>query len=304
MPTYNCGKYISQSIKSILNQSHVRYELLVIDDGSDDNTEEIVKEINDNRIIYEKIEHKGTAAALNRGIFLSKGDWIARIDADDLNHPDRFKKQINFIENNPQYNIISSWSVYFNNKSKICFTWKSPVNHEEIIKSLNSFNPLNQSGLLIKKELLSENKFDESFDYFEDFEFMYRVRDKVKFYNLPEYLVYTRIRDDSKSVVGNSDKIYNLLFPVSNEKLIESKTSKELKYWNGICGDLCLFYGNIDIANKYFRKSFQLKNYFKMILITILGEKVRILIKKNFKLRIKTIFQRNKKYQNFIKNII
>jgi glycosyltransferase involved in cell wall biosynthesis len=304
MPAYNCGKYISHSIKSILNQTYINFELIIIDDGSNDNTAEIVRNINDGRIIYEKTDHKGTSAALNRGVYLAKGDWIARIDADDLNTPDRLEKQIKFFSVNPQYNVISSWSVYFSNEGNVCYLWKSPVNHEEIYESLNLLNPLNQSGLLIKKNLLLENKFDESFIYFEDYELMYRIRNKAKFYNIPDLLVYTRIRDDSKSVIGNTNKIYNLLFPSSIERLLKSETSKELRYWNGICGDLCLYYGNLNDATKYYRKSFKLENYFKIFMILILGEKIRILFKKNIKLRFKNIFMNKTKFRKFVVNNI
>jgi len=304
MPAYNCGKYISQSIKSMLNQTYKNFELFIIDDGSTDNTEEIVKKINDDRIIYKKIEHSGTSAALNHGVSLAKGDWIARIDADDLNTPDRLEKQLNFVNNNTQYNVISSWSVYFNNKGKICYYWKSPVNHKEIFSLLNLYNPLNQSGLLIKRKLLLENNFDETFVYFEDYELMHRIRDKVKFYNFPEFLVFTRIREDSKSTIANSEKIFNLLFSSSKDKLIQSKTSDELKYWNGICGDLCLFYGNVKYAIKYFRKSIYFKNCIKILIIIIFGEKVRNLLKKNIKLRLKNLFQNNNKYHKFLENNI
>ena len=302
MPAYNCGKYIFQSIKSILNQTYRNFELIIIDDGSTDNTWDIVRNINDERIIFEKIEHRGTSAALNRGIDLAKGDWIARIDADDLNTPDRLERQINFISNNAQYNVISSWSVYFSNKGNVCYLWKSPVHHNEILESLNLFNPLNQSGLLMKKKLLLENKFDESFIYFEDYEFMYRIRSKAKFYNIPDFLVYTRVRDDSKSVIGNTFKIYNLLFPSSTERLLKSETSKELRYWNGICGDLCLYYGNLKNATKYYGKSFKPENYFKIFMILIFGEKTRILFKKNIKLRLKNVFMNKTKFRKFIVN--
>ena len=211
---------------------------------------------------------------------------------------------MNFVDNNSQYDIISCWSVYFNNKGKICYFWKSPVSNEEIHMSLNRYNPLNQSGLLIKKHLFSEYKFDESFLYFEDYELMYRVRDKVKFCNIPEFLVYTRIRKDSKSFTSNSDKIFGMLFHSSIDKLIQSETSKELKYWNGICGDICLFYGNVKDAYKYFWKSLKFKNYFKMIMIAIFGGNVRKLLKKNIQLRVINQIKYKSKYKKFLaKNI-
>src|SRR5688572_23962176 len=113
MPAYDCGKLIAQSIKSILNQIYNELDFIIIEDGSTDNTEEIVNGFKDSRIIYKKTENKGTSAALNYGLKFCTGEWVARIDADDLNIPGRLETQVNFIETNPQYDIISSWSVYF-----------------------------------------------------------------------------------------------------------------------------------------------------------------------------------------------
>ncbi len=304
MPAYNCGKYISQSIRSVLNQTYKEFEFIIIDDGSTDNTEEIVRTFKDERILYKKNNHKGTSGALNYGISFASGDWIARIDADDLNFPDRLEKQMNFIDNNSQYDILSSWSVYFNNKGKICYFWKSPVSNEEIHMSLNRYNPLNQSGLMIKKKLFSEYKFNESFLYFEDYELMFKVRDKVKFCNIPEYLVYTRIRKDSKSFTSNSDNIFKMLFNASNNKLNISESSHESKYWNGICGDICLFYGNVKDAYKYFWKSFKIKNYLKIIMIAIFGGNVKKLLKKNIQLRVMSLFRYKSKYNKFLEKYI
>src|SRR5438132_11921709 len=113
MPAYNCGKYIAQSINSILNQTYKDFEFIIIDDGSTDNTEEIVLSFKDPRIIYRKTVNKGTSAALNLGLSLALNEWVARIDADDLNVPSRLEKQVKFLNENPGYDIVSSWSVYF-----------------------------------------------------------------------------------------------------------------------------------------------------------------------------------------------
>src|SRR6266487_3978128 len=103
MPAYNCGNYIADSIKSILNQTFKEFELIIIDDGSTDNTGEIVNAFKDSRILYKKKENKGTAAALNYGLSIAAGDWVARIDADDLNIVTRLEKQLKFLEENPDY---------------------------------------------------------------------------------------------------------------------------------------------------------------------------------------------------------
>ncbi len=98
MPTYNCAGYIKDSIRCILNQTFTNFELLIIDDGSEDNTEEVISEIKDSRIHYIKKMHTGLSSSLNFGLKIASNNWIARMDADDLCHPERFKKQISCID--------------------------------------------------------------------------------------------------------------------------------------------------------------------------------------------------------------
>src|SRR5215207_4826322 len=148
MPAYNCGKYIHNSIKSILSQTYQDFEFIIIDDGSTDDTEEIIMRFKDSRIAYHKTENKGTSAALNYGLKLCTSEWVARIDADDLNTPARLESQVNFLEENPEYDVVSSWSVYFKDTDKILFLLKPPVEHSDIYDFLDLHNPINQSGVI------------------------------------------------------------------------------------------------------------------------------------------------------------
>jgi glycosyltransferase involved in cell wall biosynthesis len=112
MATYNCGQYILTSINSILRQSYENFELLIIDDGSEDNSEEIIRSLNSDRIRYIKLKHIGFSAALNYGLKEAKFDWVARMDADDIAIPDRLEKEIKLI-NKSSTDIIFSNSVFF-----------------------------------------------------------------------------------------------------------------------------------------------------------------------------------------------
>lgn len=98
IPTYNNAKYIAESINSALDQTHPPAEILVIDDGSTDNTQAVVSACSDARIRYVKIRHAGTSAARNRGIELASGDYIAFLDADDLWRPRKLEKQVSVME--------------------------------------------------------------------------------------------------------------------------------------------------------------------------------------------------------------
>jgi teichuronic acid biosynthesis glycosyltransferase TuaG len=107
MPTYNCGKFIKESINSVLGQTYIHWELIIVDDNSQDTTELIIKELQEtcNRIIYLKLEiNSGAAVARNKAIELAGGQYIAFLDSDDLWYPSKLEEQITFMEIN-HYNF-------------------------------------------------------------------------------------------------------------------------------------------------------------------------------------------------------
>ncbi|MBL4780839.1 MAG: glycosyltransferase [Porticoccaceae bacterium] len=110
IPTYNNADYIEDAINSILAQSHPVDEIIIIDDGSSDNTEELVKVISKKaaNIIYIKQANQGPSSARNRGIEAASGDWIAFLDADDLWTPDKIALQITALKNEPQLRLIAA----------------------------------------------------------------------------------------------------------------------------------------------------------------------------------------------------
>lgn len=103
MPTYNCGKFIEETIKSVANQTYKNWELIIVDDCSKDNTEDIINRYAecDNRIIYHKLEtNQGAAVARTKAMEMARGSYMAFLDSDDLWKNDKLEKQINFMEKN------------------------------------------------------------------------------------------------------------------------------------------------------------------------------------------------------------
>ncbi|NOS85455.1 MAG: glycosyltransferase [Ignavibacteria bacterium] len=291
MPAYNCGKYIAPAVKSVLNQTFTHFELIIIDDGSTDDTEKIIKGFTDKRIKYKKIKHSGTSAALNYGTGLCKYDWIARIDADDINTTNRLERQLKFLEEENDIDILSSWSVYFTDPAKILFLLNEPMNHNEIHKYLNIHNPINQSAMICRKSIFDKHKFNESLNSNEDYEWLYRIRDEFRFANIPEYLVYTRLRDDSRTATGNRGNLYDMLNTNAFRRMVDSKSKGDHFYWASVAAWLNYFYGSRQSARGYFRNSFSLKNltaYFT----TFLPDKYFFkFIDSHLKYRIKSIFK-------------
>jgi len=119
MPTYNVEHWVQGAIRSILQQTYNQFELIVIDDGSIDNTVKKVKNINDPRLKLFQIEHQGLFRALNIGIKNAKGEWIARMDGDDISHPNRLRKQMDLISTDPDTVICGTAFGYISPNGRI-----------------------------------------------------------------------------------------------------------------------------------------------------------------------------------------
>ena len=212
MTVFNDSRYIRQSVKCILNQTFGDFEFLIIDDGSTDESAEIIKSFNDKRIVFKRIKHSGLAAALNFGMKNANGDWIARADADDLSVNRRLQAQNDFLLNHPQTDVLGSYSVYFADPGKILFQLNPPAGDKKLKEFMDLHNPINHSSVIFRKEsILKEGGYDEKFGVYEDFELWLRMKNKLSFNIIPESLVYTRLRMDSMSSTGSRSKIYDIL---------------------------------------------------------------------------------------------
>ncbi|MET4083357.1 glycosyltransferase involved in cell wall biosynthesis [Pedobacter sp. UYP30] len=186
LPTYNCAKYILETVKSVLNQFYSNYELLIIDDGSTDNTEEILKAIGDERIVYLKNPTNfGIVKTLNIGIKLAKGKYIARMDADDVMLGNRLQEQIDFLESNPDYGMVGSWYQIMDVDGKIRNTLKTTSNHEDIKLGLLFGNQFAHPTVTMRTDLVRKLKYKQEFLYTEDYDLWCRIAEVSKVANLP-----------------------------------------------------------------------------------------------------------------------
>lgn len=118
MPVYNAAPYLRQSIESILGQSYQDFEFLIIDDGSQDHSLQIIQQYSDQRLkVYSNEQNLGIIPTLNKGFELAQGTYIARMDADDISDVDRFQKQIEFMENHPEIDLCGTWATQFDEES-------------------------------------------------------------------------------------------------------------------------------------------------------------------------------------------
>lgn len=202
LPVYNCALYIGEAVNSILNQTIQDFEIIIIDDYSIDDTVKIIKNIGDNRIkLILKEENKGLIDSLNIGFKEAKGKYIARMDGDDISLPDRFQKQLEILENNPDIKGCGCWLQRFGNSAEII---KHKEFHDEIAARLLLSCSMSMGAVMFNRKNFSKFSFDENKKHVEDYDFWARTAWSGKFYNIQEVLYYYRAHDTQVTHLYNS----------------------------------------------------------------------------------------------------
>lgn len=197
IPTYNYGKYIEETIKTCFEQEYKDIEIIIVDDGSVDNTREVLnKYINEGLINYIYQKNKGLPGARNTGLKAATGRYIQFLDSDDLLHKDKIKAQVEILEREPQIDGVYTFTQYFQGTTDNVVTTNEKYHHESVfIEMLNgNFIPVN--AFLIRK---SNVYFDENMLKLEDWDYWLRFTKGKEIICLPKYLNYVRLHDSSMS---------------------------------------------------------------------------------------------------------
>ncbi|GAA6212664.1 hypothetical protein NBRC116602_24050 [Hyphomicrobiales bacterium 4NK60-0047b] len=202
MPVHNGESFLKPAIDSILNQTFQDFEFIIINDGSTDRSNEIISSYTDNRI--QLIHHDtnlGIVHSLNEGVAQSTGEFIARMDCDDLSRPKRLERQLKFLEENKDVNIVGAWIKLFGHVRRN-FVHKYPV-QSKAIKSLMLFeNPLAHPTVMFRREILNQkgkSNYLTNFPHVEDWAFWFELSKKYKFANISEVLLDYRVHKSSAS---------------------------------------------------------------------------------------------------------
>ena len=202
MPVYNTETYLAEAIQSIIAQTYVDFELLVIDDGSTDNSFQIAKEFAqlDARVRpIHKAENQGLVSALNLGLDLARGEYIARMDADDISLPERLEKQITYLRVHPEVGVIGSRIRYMDAKGNLSTIPKTARLDINIRWSLFFENPFSHPVVMMRKSIIDQHhlRYSSNAEHVEDYEFWGRFLLVSKGANLPEILLHYRIHPGS-----------------------------------------------------------------------------------------------------------
>lgn len=204
MAVYNGEKYISETIQSILNQAYQNFELIIVDDCSQDDTIKKIEAFNDSRIVLLRNEkNMRLAYSLNRAIDVSKGKYIARMDADDLCKENRLCLQVDYMEKHPGVAVLGGNARQFGAVSSLL---QYPQDHELIKVEMLFTNPVCHPAVMFRKYAISE-WYDPKIAAGQDYELWSRLIWKVEFRNLPSELIGYRVHEgQTKKTLGKAQK--------------------------------------------------------------------------------------------------
>ena len=201
MCTYNGGHYLKEQIDSILNQTFSDFEFIIIDDASTDKSVEILQSYSDPRIqLIVKPKNSGYTDSLNYGLTIAKGEYIARMDSDDISLPTRFEKQVEVLQKNKDVVVCGSWiSVFGNNMESVIF--EAPQNPIEIKLTFLSYDCIAHPSVMFRKSCMENLEYQKEFVPAEDYKLWSEVILKHDFYIIQEALLRYRQHENNISKI-------------------------------------------------------------------------------------------------------
>lgn len=233
LPVYNAENYLKEAIISVLNQTFKDFELIILNDGSTDNSENIIQAFTDSRIRYVANEtNLGLIKTLNKGIALSTGKYIARMDADDICSTNRFEKQFSFLEQNVKVVLCGSWAKIIDEFGNIKGRIKRIDTNELIRANMLFTTPFIHPTVMIRREAIVNNSYNQDAKHCEDLELWVRMSQiqDYQFHNIPDYLLFYRIHSLNISVLNadfQTEKRKQILLPYI-ENLVGNISDDEL----------------------------------------------------------------------------
>lgn len=212
MAVYNGEKYIRRSMDSILSQTFQNFEFVIVNDGSMDRTREILEDYQrtDNRIIICNQDNRGLIHALNRGCDLSRGEYIARMDHDDISLPQRFEKQLDYLETHPDTGILGTWATLIDSHGTPIGQLRHPASGSLVSWSLLFRNCIAHPSVMMRKSVLKRlNYYNPEARHIEDYDLWSRAVQITQVENLPEILLEYTLHQESVCRIHSKDQHEN-----------------------------------------------------------------------------------------------
>lgn len=218
LPIYKVNpQFLTDTVKSILNQTFTDFELLILDDCPNDTRENVIQQFNDPRIKYYKNEKNlGISKSRNILIEMAQGEYLAVHDHDDISLPERFQKQVEILDKNPYIGVVSCFMEHFPHPLNVTPYEISPA---EIKRKLTEESTVNHPCSMIRKSILINNdiRYEEEYTPSEDYMLWYRLMKHTEFYIIPEILLLYNWHGDNtsnvqrKKIQSATSRILNLI---------------------------------------------------------------------------------------------
>ena len=200
LPVYQGDRYLREAVNSILDQTFTDFEFIIIDDASTDRSAEIIRSYRDSRIRFMQNDtNLGLTATLNRGLELARGEYIARMDQDDVSLPERLAKQVAFMDSRPELAACGTWAKEIDEEGNVIGDRRITVG-EQMVYGFWWPCPIIHPSALIRKSLLGDLRYSPDVGHAEDYDFWLSLRKKHALDNLPEYLILYRVHGESTSI--------------------------------------------------------------------------------------------------------
>jgi glycosyltransferase involved in cell wall biosynthesis len=208
MTVYNGEKYLRAAIDSILKQTFSDFEFIIVDDASSDGSADIIRSYHDPRIrLISNRSNLKVPLSANKGLDLARGEYLARMDADDISLPGRLARQVAFMDAHPEVGVCGSWAKDIDSAGNIIGERITPVGRE-----LECYywrpSPITNSTAMIRVKHLGELRYDPEMPPSEDYDLWLRMKHRCRFSNLPEFLVLYRVHDESLSATQGARQFH------------------------------------------------------------------------------------------------
>lgn len=205
MPVFNAEKYLREAIESILNQTYKNIEFIIVDDASTDNSWKIIKSYSGKTKVIKTIRNYtnlGISMSVKKAISDAKGDFIARMDADDISNPKRIEKQVEYLLSKKGVVAVGTQCYIINANGEIIGEKQFPTSFEEIKKYIFEFIPVQQPSIMIAKKRLPSNfeYYKDGLNTAEEVELLFKLFTQGKVENLPETLLKYRLHGTNTSL--------------------------------------------------------------------------------------------------------
>ncbi len=210
IPTYNRASVIEQSVRSVLNQTYDNLEVIVVDDGSTDDTRAVIEQIKDARLRYIWQENSGACAARNKGVQNARGEYIAFQDSDDIWYPDKLSKQMDMMLKMKADVIVCKIAMHSLDGTVTMYPKRI---RKGFISRQNDIFGIGTQAIVARAEVCRSEKFTDDMPRYQDLEWIYRVLQNFSVYYIDEPLVDYRIGSDSIS--KSPEKMYEALFKLN-----------------------------------------------------------------------------------------